>query len=148
MKARQAIAFLALGGALVSAYLLLHRLGMSALACGVGRCEFVQASPYAVFLGVPVAGWGLLGYVTILAVAIAGTHPAWSRGRAIGPALVALGALGFTFSTYLTYVELFVLHAICQWCIVSYAVISAIFVLALVAWIRERRGERARPEPR
>lgn len=143
MRTRQAIAFLALGGGLVSGYLLLHKLGMSELACAVGRCEVVQASPYAVFLGFPVAGWGVLGYAALLTVAVIGTHPAWAGHRAIPRALLALGAVGFAFSTHLTYVELFVLRAICQWCLISYAAITAIFVLAVAAWIRERRGAAA-----
>jgi uncharacterized membrane protein len=143
VRARQAIAVLALAGATVSSYLLLYRWGIvGRLACAVEGCEVVQASRYAWFLGWPVAGWGLLGYATLLALAAAGAHPRWADDRRLSATLAALAAAGFAFSTYLTALELFVIRAICFWCVVSYAIIAAIFGLALWAWARHRR-ERA-----
>jgi uncharacterized membrane protein len=141
---RQAAAFLALTGLFVSAYLWLYSVGaMGTLACGVGSCEVVQTSPYAYLFGVPVSGWGVLGYAAILGVALAGTRPAWARGasgRGLAFALAALAGAGFAFSTYLTTVELFVLRAVCMWCVISYALITAIFALALVD-LRRRRAD-------
>lgn len=146
MRIRQAIAFLGLGGLLVSLYLLLYKIGaVGELVCAVEGCEAVQASPYATFRGLPVAGWGVLGYAAILGVAAGGAHPAWADRRAVTFGLIALPAIGFAFSTYLTYLELFVIHAICFWCLVSYLLITTILVLAVVAWVqgRPRSGEPA-----
>ncbi len=146
MRARQAIAFLALGGLLVSTYLWLYRVGaVGELACVVGACDVVQASRYAVFLGLPVAAWGMIGYTPILALALAGAHPHRVANRTITAALMALTGIGFAFSTYLTALELFVIRAICMWCVISYAIIVGAFGLALSAWLRERRFPREQP---
>lgn len=145
MTLRQAAAFLALAGLFVSAYLWLYNVGATgSIACGVGSCELVQTSPYAYLFGVPVSGWGVLGYVTILGLALAGTRPAWARGepgRRLALTLAAVAGAGFAFSTYLTFVELFVLRAICMWCVISYVLITAIFAVALVD-VRRRREAR------
>lgn len=141
MTIRQAIALLAVAGAFVAAYLFLYNVGaMGALACGVGSCEVVQSSTYAYLLGVPVSGWGILGYAGILAVALAGVRPAWADRRGIAIAIAALAGAGFAFSTYLTAVELFVLRAICAWCLVSYGLITAIAALAVLDLRRRRRA--------
>jgi uncharacterized membrane protein len=82
---------------------------------------------------VPVALLGLIGYVGILA----STFVPADAGRLLG-ALLGLGAFGF--SAYLTYLELFEIDAICQWCVGS-AVVSTL--IAILASVRMVRG----PEP-
>jgi uncharacterized membrane protein len=131
---RRAIAVLALLGALDATYLLLGKLGItSGYVCSVtGGCEIVNTSPYSELMGVPVALIGLLGYVATLIVALAAIQPRWlSEGR-LDLLLGLLSGIGVAFSLCLTYIELFVLHTLCQWCLVSQALIIAIFVLALV----------------
>ncbi len=137
MRHRQVIALLALVGFFVACYLWLHNIGViGALKCGSGGCETVQASAYARIAGVPVAFFGVLGYAAIFAVAYAGLQPAWSarRGPTLLLAALAVAAVGFT--GYLTYLELFVIHAICRWCMVSAAIIAAICVAAFVGLAR------------
>ena len=121
MRHRQAIALLALVGLFVALYLWLHALGFGgAIKCGAsGGCETVQTSQWAVFLGMPVAFYGVVGYLAILVAAIVALRPAalsqprWSKW------LVLLATVGFGFTLYLTYLELFVIHAICRWCVRS-----------------------------
>ncbi len=134
MNRRRAIAVLALLGALDATYLLLGKLGIThGYVCSVtGGCEVVNTSPYSEFLGVPVAAIGLLGYVAILIVALAAIQPRWLADRRPDKLLGLLSGVAVAFSLYLTYVELFVLRAVCQWCIVSQLIIIVIFVLALV----------------
>jgi uncharacterized membrane protein len=131
---RRAIAVLALLGALDATYLLLGKLGItSGYVCSVtGGCEVVNTSPYSELLGIPVAVIGLLGYVATLIVALAAIQPRWLSDRRPDLLLGLLSGIGVAFSLYLSYTELFVLHALCQWCLVSQALIIAIFVLALV----------------
>jgi uncharacterized membrane protein len=134
MRHRQAIALLALIGLLISLYLTLHRLGViGALQCGTGACETVQSSAYAVFLGVPVAVYGVAGYLALFIVSIVGLQPAWLGRREPTLLLAGMAALGFAFTVYLTYVELFVIHALCRWCVGSAVVITAIAAVALHA---------------
>ncbi len=134
MRHRQAIALLALIGLLISLYLTLHRLGIiGALQCGTGACETVQSSAYAVFLGVPVAVYGVAGYIALFIVSIVGLQPAWLERREPTLLLAGMAGLGFAFTLYLTYVELFVIHAICRWCVGSAVVITVIAAVALHA---------------
>lgn len=137
-RCRMAVAALALAGSFVSLYLFLYKLGFyGQLACGAGgACDVVQASRWADFLGVPVAGWGVGWYAAVFGVAMAGLQPrfrdeAWTRR-----ALAILAAAGVAFTLYLTWVELFVLEAICRWCVGSAVLVAAI--AGLVAW--ERRA--------
>jgi len=135
MRYRQAIALLALVGLFVALYLWLHALGFGgAIKCGAsGGCETVQTSQWAVFLGMPVAFYGVVGYLALLIVALAGLRPAalaqprWSRW------LVLLATAGFGFTLYLTYLELFVIHAICRWCVGSAVIITLIWVVSLLS---------------
>lgn len=127
------VAAVALVGVFVATYLLLYKLGfVGSLICGVGGgCETVQASPYAEFLGLPVAGWGLLGYLVILAVALLGTQPRFTDARWVSLGLLALTTIAVLFSAYLSVLEEFVIRAWCRWCIVS-AILSVLaFVFAL-----------------
>ncbi len=132
MNRRRAIAVLALLGALDSAYLLLAKLGyIGGLSCTISQgCDLVNTSRYSEFLGVPVAGIGLAGYLALFAVALVGVQPRWVANRRPDVWLSLLSGIALIFTLYLTYAELFILKAICQWCVVSQLVIVGIFVLA------------------
>lgn len=132
MRHRQAIALLALVGFFVATYLWLYKIGaIGTLQCGAGACDAVQTSRYAELLGVPVAFYGVAGYATIFAVSLAGLHPRLLGRREPTVALAVLATGGFLFSVYLTYLELFVIHAICRWCVGSAVIITAIWVVAI-----------------
>lgn len=137
-----AIAVLALAGLFLSAYLLLYRLGVyGTLRCGAGgSCDLVQASSYAVFLGIPVAGWGTGWYAAVFGAALLGVQPRFLEAAWPGRVLLVLAAGGLAFSAYLTWVELFVLEAICRWCVASAVLTVAIFALALPWWGRSAGG--------
>ena len=135
MRYRQAIALLALVGLFVALYLWLHALGFGgAIKCGAsGGCETVQTSQWAVFLGLPVAFYGVVGYLAILVVAIVALRPVALSQPRWSKSLVLLATVGFGFTVYLTYLELFVIHAICRWCIGSAVIITAIWVVSLLS---------------
>ena len=129
---RMAIAVLALVGLLVSAYLSLYKLGyLGEIQCTIGGCEKVQTSRWAMFLGLPVSVWGVGAYVTMLALALLGVQPRWARERWVALALFGVAAVGVAFSAYLTYLEAFVIHAWCQWCLISAALVALIFLLSI-----------------
>ncbi|HXQ27650.1 MAG TPA: vitamin K epoxide reductase family protein [Gemmatimonadales bacterium] len=138
MWRRQAIALLALAGLFDALYLFLYKLGVvGELQCGTGGCETVQASRYAMFLGLPVALYGVVGYGVLLAVSLAATHPAFAARRTPDLLLAALASLGVLFTLYLSGLEYFVIHAFCRWCLGSAAFMTAIWVLTLPA-VRRR----------
>jgi len=106
-------------------------------ACTAGEsCAKVQTSIYSELAGVPVALMGLIGYIAILATLLA---PESERTRF---ATLALTLGGFGFSAYLTYRELFSIHAICEWCVTSAVVMTLLMLLS--AW-RFMRGAPVSP---
>jgi uncharacterized membrane protein len=130
--ARMGIAVLALIGLFISAYLTLYKLGfIGVIQCSVGGCETVQSSQYAVFLGLPVALWGVGAYTVLLVLAILGIQPRWAGERWVALALFSMAAVGVLFSAYLTYLEAAVIRAWCQWCVVSAVLVFLIFLLSL-----------------
>lgn len=133
-------ALLALAGVFVASYLALYKLGyIGTLACSVGSCETVQTSSWATFLGAPVAVWGVGYYVAVLAVSLAGLSGAWSLDGRVSKVLVAMTTVGVLFSLWLTYLELFVIHAICMYCVISALIAIALCVVAVMD-LREMRA--------
>jgi uncharacterized membrane protein len=134
---RIVLGMLAAAGLLLSAYLTWVHFAQVAPVCvgGSGGCETVQSSRYATVLGVPVAVLGIIGYAGLLFSAVL-------RGE-LGVYLGFMIALvGTLFSAYLTYLEVFVIHAICQWCVASAAImVAALICAALAAW-RLTKNER------
>lgn len=99
--------------------------GAAPVCAGGGHgCETVQSSPYSSIMGVPVTALGLLGYAGLL---VSATLRGMS-GALFGLFLALLGTL---FSGYLTWLELFVIETICQWCVASATLmVSALGVTA------------------
>ena len=95
-----------------------------------GGCETVQASKYSKLAGIPVSVLGLIGYVAILVTLAIRTE----LGRA---AAFCIALIGFGFSMYLTYRELFTIKAICQWCVASAVLMTALTIITAVRFLRE-----------
>jgi uncharacterized membrane protein len=135
-----ALALLSLPGMGASAYLTYSQYADEATVCaGVGSCELVQTSEYSVIAGVPVALMGLAYFIAVALLAIARLLKLpWALDWGT-PAVFTLAIGGTAFVGYLTAVELFVLEAICPWC-VSVAVMTVIS-LGLAVWARAVEGE-------
>ncbi len=131
----RAILVIALVGLLESIYLTyIHYHGISALPCfgahgGQSSCALVQTSVYSKLAGIPVALLGLIGYVTILATLF--IRGELGRAAAFGVALT-----GFGFSAYLTYREIFTLKEICEWCVGSALMMTALTILTAIRYLR------------
>jgi uncharacterized membrane protein len=134
------VAALALAGIFIGLYLTLYKLGIiGELTCSVGSCETVNTSRWAVFLGFPVAAWGVFFYVAVFVLALVGTAERFENAKAISLLLAVWSTVGLLFSAWLTYLELAVIQAICIWCVISAILVTAIFVLS-VADLREKSG--------
>lgn len=137
MTRRMLTALVALVGLFVAMYLALYKSGaIGTLACGTGGCETVQLSHWSTLFGLPVATWGVGFYALVFGLAFAATTERFGDSRRLSLALVLLTGWGVVFSAWLTYLELFVIHAICRWCVVSAVIAVAVFVLAYL----DRRG--------
>jgi len=121
------VAGLGLGVAIYLTYA--HYAGIDP-ACGIAHgCATVQASEWAEIGGIPVALLGVFGYVLIFAALLL-------PGETARLAAVGLAWTGFGFSVYLTYIELEKIDAICQWCVVSAACMTALATLTTVRFLR------------
>jgi uncharacterized membrane protein len=126
---------LAVAGLVIAGYLLGVRLAGEAPVCGPsGGCETVAASSYSTVLGIPVAAYGVAFSVILVGCALAW----WRRANRL-PLLLAYGLLllGVLVVAYLSYLELFVIHAICLWCATYAGVTVASLVVSGLAL---RRG--------
>jgi len=135
---RMSAAFLSLAGLFISGYLYLYKIGrIGSLACGTGGCETVQLSSWSRFAGLEVSLIGVLGYACLLGLSLASLQ-AGARQWPIRAIAVGAG-IGVVFTLYLTYLELFIIHAICRWCVASGVIIVAIFAAALLDQRRQLR---------
>jgi uncharacterized membrane protein len=124
-------ALVALAGMFVALYLTLYKLGyIGTLACAVGSCETVQTSKWATFLGFPVGLWGVGYYIAVFVISLVGLSPSWSERRGLSQLLLGMTAVGTVFSLWLTYLELFVIDAICMWCVISAILATALLVIS------------------
>jgi uncharacterized membrane protein len=131
-------------GAIISGYLTwVHYSGALALCTSAGGCAQVQASRYAVVAGVPVAALGLALYLTLLGVSLWQARAGALVVPAASLALFGLALAGTLFSAHLTYLELFVIRAICPWCVASALIITAILALAIANLVAPEAGEDA-----
>ena len=137
MRHRQAIAVLALVGFFVALYLWFYKIGViGGLKCGTGSCEYVQTSRWAILLGQPVALYGVAGYLVLFLIALVGLQPRFLPNPGPTRLLAVLALAGFAFTLYLTYLELFVIHAVCRWCMGSALIITLITAIAVPAALR------------
>ena len=113
-------------GAALTAYLSWTSLsGGQAAGCSAGGgCDVVLSSQWATLLGLPTALWGLLAYVTLGAIAfVRRVDRHWSYAFTVA-------FFGVCFSVYLTVLELFVIDAICQWCVASAILMTVLFAVS------------------
>jgi uncharacterized membrane protein len=121
---------LALLGIGVAGYLTYVHYSGASPVCSISHgCEKVQRSEWSKLAGVPVAVLGLVGYVLLLGSLLVSGENGLLAGAAI--ALV-----GFGFSAYLTYRELFSIHAICQWCVASAILMTLLAIVTVWRLLR------------
>jgi uncharacterized membrane protein len=135
MRYRMWAATLSLIGFFVAVYLYLYKIGrIPGLACGSGGCETVQSSPWAHFLGLPVALYGVGGYLACLVLALIGIEKGGDRRHWSDTLLLAGAGVGVAFSGWLTYAEAFLIEAWCRWCVGSAVIITLVCLAAILNW--------------
>src|ERR1019366_9189180 len=129
-------------GLFASLYLLYTYISPShPMVCIGTGCDAVRASAYSTLWGVSMPVFGVLGY-TLLAIIIIGESLFSARlARWARYAFLGMTGFGVLFSLYLEYLQAFVIHSYCAWCVTSGAAMTALFALAIVSLVR------AGPEP-
>lgn len=106
-----------------------HVTGQSVRCTIVAGCSEVLSSQYAVVAGVPLAAVGAAAYFSVFSLAILAAF----GYRIAGTLLTAVVLLMFLVSLWLFYLQAFVIHAFCQFCLLSALVTTALTVITLFA---------------
>ena len=127
----------AIVGMAISIYMFVFKtFSINAMCLGNGGCSTVNASPYSEIYGIPVAAVGLIGYLAIIGSLILENFSSFFEDN--GPLLeFGMGLVGVVYSAYLTYLELYVIHAVCPFCVASAVTITLCFVFALIRLIKQ-----------
>jgi uncharacterized membrane protein len=122
--------FLATLGVAVATYIAIADSGGGSPVClgGSHGCETVADSSYSHLLGVNIAVFGIFGYLILFAAALA-------RGDGARLGGFAVSLVGFGYSVYLTYLELFQIEAVCQWCVASAIVMTGLFAVNAIRMV-------------
>lgn len=135
---------LVLVGLVVAGYLAYIETTQSLAVCGpVGDCNTVQASDYATILGIPIAILGLINYIAVGLLWFMQNRVREEQHQLVWLGLMGLTFVGTIFSIYLTALEIFIIRAICAWCLTS-AVVTA---LLLVGVSRLAEARQVTPNP-
>jgi uncharacterized membrane protein len=126
-KGMTGLAVIGLGVAIYLTYI--HYAGIKPVCTAGTSCLKVQSSVWSKLAGVPVALMGLIGYVGILGSLVL---PDREQTR---QATLVLTLIGFGFSGYLTYRELFSIHAICEWCASSAVILTLLMICAAIRYV-------------
>lgn len=121
-----------------SIYLIVLKYSHSESMClGNGGCATVNASSYSQIYGIPISALGAVGYFAILLVLV---YEKKIRLPFLTPGIILFGMslVGVLFSAYLTYLEFYIIHAVCPFCVLSAITITIIFVIAIIRLIRNQ----------
>jgi uncharacterized membrane protein len=98
---------------------------------GLGDCATVQSSRWSTMWGIPLALLGALTYLALIIFYLVENKP-WQISKFTPFTIWGVSLFGFLFSIYLTWLEFFVIHAVCQWCILSAICMTTIFITTLI----------------
>ena len=120
-----------------SVYLLIYKItGNPHMCLGNGGCHNVNFSPYSEIGGIPVSLFGIVAYLAIVVILLMEARVKIAQEN--GPlAIFGISLAGVGFSAYLTYLELYVIHAICPFCVASAVLITLIFILAIIRLVKQ-----------
>jgi uncharacterized membrane protein len=152
LYARMLIAVLALVGFFDATYLMVSRyLPNMSMVCPVtgDGCEQVRDSVWSVFppsfltsVHIPVALIGMFGYALVFVIGMMALRRDHAGGLALPPVLVGLSTFGVVFSAYLVSLQLFVIQAVCSWCVLSAILMTSIWLCSIYDW-RQWRSQSA-----
>jgi uncharacterized membrane protein len=127
---------LVVAGVGVSGYLSYAYLMNQSIVCGESQgCDLVAQSSYSRMFGIPIAVYGLLTYIVLLGLLTVRRRVGEAHEAYVPLAMFGIAIVGVLFSAYLTYLELYVILAVCKWC-VAQALIMAVFLALSVIDIK------------
>jgi uncharacterized membrane protein len=127
------LSLIGLGDAL---YLTVQDLTGQSLRCTLSGCSEVLSSAYSHIGSIPLAALGALAYFTVFSLSILAAF----GYRLAGPMLAGLAAVMFLMSLWLLYLQAFVIHHFCQYCLLSAAVTTTITAIVWGSRVVKRRS--------
>ena len=125
-------------GLVDSIYMTIFKLTDNESMCiGNGGCSIVNNSPYASIYGIPVALFGVGGYLAILAVLILEKKSGKFFKQNATMFNFGLTLIGFLFTLYLIYLEIFVIKALCPFCLISQVGMTILFILSVIRLVKQ-----------
>jgi len=125
-KYNRLVFILSLAGIIVAVYVLQSFVRQSSIICVNQGCELVRKSAYSYPFGIPVPAFGLVGYTLLAILTFLRTT---STSKKLLYPILAIAIFGILFVTWFTYMELFVIRAVCTWCAISAVNMYLIFYL-------------------
>ncbi len=130
------IALAVLGAADAIYLLVLKYTQLEALCVGNRGCITVNNSVYSEIYGIPVSAFGIAAYLSVAGILLLEPHLKLAKEN--GPlATFGISLAGVAFSAYLTWLEFYVIHAACPFCIASAIIITLIFILAIIRLVKQ-----------
>lgn len=124
---------LAATGLVLSGYLTYVHYNPAALVCGTGGCEVVQQSKYSEMFGIPIAIFGLILFAVLIAgIVVRELRP--QHSDIISTVILMMLVTAILYWAFLTYIELNVLFAVCQWCVATSIATAILLVVESVRW--------------
>jgi uncharacterized membrane protein len=125
------IFILSLLGLAVASFLFYEYHIAGTIVCPTGQgCDIVRLSPYSSFFGISIPLLGIIFYLTMAILAVVRTHSISSKIHTLQQ-LIAVFGVGF--GIYLTYLEIFVIKAICFWCVISFIISIGVLLSVIIA---------------
>jgi uncharacterized membrane protein len=108
----------------------------NAMCLGNGGCHDVNFSPYSQIAGIPVSLFGLGAYLALAVIPLLEGRLRIVKDN--GPLTIfGISLAGTVFTGYLTWIELYVIHRLCPFCVASAIIITLIFILAVVRLVKQ-----------
>ena len=130
------IGIVALGGFADATYLTIEHYMNALPPCVIGNCELVLTSKFSEIAGVPVALLGAIYYLAIIILVI--TYFDTKREVFIRSALLVT-FVGMIASLWFTFLQIFVIHAFCQFCLISAATSTTLFIISIISLKKYRK---------
>lgn len=138
-RIRTIIWITALVGMLTSGYLAYVKIFDTPIYCtpGLGDCSTVNSSSFSELWGIPIAIFGILSFLAVLLFVFLGERLILVKEYQV-LFVFGISFFGFLYSLYLTYLEIFVIHAMCQWCVLSGVCMTIIFAASMF-WLKQKQ---------
>lgn len=135
---------LSLIGLVVSIYMTAYKLlDNDAMCLGSGDCASVNASPYSEIYGIPVAAVGVVGYLAIFVLLLLERRGSKFLVATAPLAVFGLSVGGFAFTVYLVYLEIYIIKALCPFCVASQVTMTILFILSIIRLVRQTTDQPA-----